>query len=106
MNGLEDFDGTGVPERRPILPPEQPIWAKAVAWLTIVLGGLYMVNPTAGIFELLPDNLPVVGNLDEAAVVFIMLAAMRYLGMRLPEFIERWTRQVPSLPQTIDPDGK
>ena len=56
-----------------------------------------MVNPGLGVFELLPDNLPIVGNLDEAAVVFIMFAAMRYLGLRLPEFIEKFAR-VPQLP--------
>ena len=29
--------------------------------------------------------------LDEAAIMFLIFGAMRYLGMRLPEFIERWT---------------
>ena len=96
MNEPTDlFDGTDA-ENPSILPPEQPLWAKVVAWATIAAGSAYMINPTAGIFELLPDNLPGVGNLDEAAVVFIMLAAMRYLGMRLPEFIEKWAR-VPQL---------
>ncbi len=27
----------------------------------------YLLNPTAGIFECLPDNIPILGNLDEAA---------------------------------------
>ncbi len=31
------------------------------------LGVLYILNPTSGIFELLPDNLPIIGNLDEGA---------------------------------------
>jgi hypothetical protein len=101
---LEDFDNTSTSQPRPLLPPEQPIWAKAVAWLTIVAGGVYLANPTLGVFELLPDNLPVVGNLDEAAVVFIMFAAMRYLGMRFPDFIEKWSRYVPGLPASIDAD--
>jgi hypothetical protein len=84
-------------EQKPILPPEQPLWAKIVAWATIAAGSIYMINPGLGVFELLPDNLPIVGNLDEAAVVFIMFAALRYLGVRLPEFIERWAR-TPQLP--------
>jgi uncharacterized membrane protein YkvA (DUF1232 family) len=92
-----DFVESNDVEQKPILPPEQPIWAKVVAWATVAAGAAYMINPTAGIFELLPDNLPVVGNLDEAAVVFIMFAAMRYLGLRLPEFIEKYAR-VPKLP--------
>jgi uncharacterized membrane protein YkvA (DUF1232 family) len=59
-----------------------------------------------GIFELIPDALPVVGNLDEAAVVFLMLSAMRYLGMRLPDFIERWARPVPRLPAAIEDEDQ
>ena len=37
-------------------------------WLVLGLGlvGLvYVLNPTFGIFELIPDNLPIIGNLDE-----------------------------------------
>jgi uncharacterized membrane protein YkvA (DUF1232 family) len=97
MDEPTDFVERHNAEQKSILPPEQPLWAKIVAWATIAAGSAYMINPTAGIFELLPDNLPVVGNLDEAAVVFIMFAAMRYLGLRLPEFIEQWTR-APRLP--------
>jgi len=97
MNNPSDFDNSRGTQPQSILPPEQPLWAKIIAWATIAAGSAYMINPTAGIFELLPDNLPVVGNLDEAAVVFIMFAAMRYLGLRLPEFIEKWAR-VPRLP--------
>ena len=95
---FEDF----VPQGEPVLPPERPGWARALAWATVALGTLYVINPTAGIFELLPDNLPIVGNLDEAAVLFIMFSAMRYLGMRLPEFIERWARPPAQLPAGSD----
>jgi hypothetical protein len=64
------------------------------------------MNPTAGIFELLPDNLPVLGNVDEAAVLFLMYSAMRYLGMRLPEFIERWARPPAQLPSRAERDTR
>ncbi len=35
--------------------------------LGMVLCVLYLLNPTAGIFELIPDNIPGVGNIDEGA---------------------------------------
>lgn len=85
---------------------DQPGWAKALAWATIAVGTIYLINPTAGFFELLPDNLPLVGNLDEAAAVFIIFAAMRYLGMRLPEFIERWTQYPAGLPASTHRDDE
>ncbi|NMD30656.1 MAG: DUF1232 domain-containing protein, partial [Chloroflexi bacterium] len=30
-----------------------------------IIGVVYILNPTAGILELLPDNIPLVGNIDE-----------------------------------------
>lgn len=50
-----------------------------------ILSVLYIINPGAGIFELLPDNLPFVGNLDEAAAVALLLACLRYFGIELPD---------------------
>ncbi|MDX9865409.1 MAG: DUF1232 domain-containing protein [Anaerolineaceae bacterium] len=37
-----------------------------------LLGLIYVLNPTIGIFELLPDNLPIVGNLDEGAAYILV----------------------------------
>jgi uncharacterized membrane protein YkvA (DUF1232 family) len=34
----------------------------------------YIANPGAGVVELIPDNLPFVGNLDEAAAVGLAIA--------------------------------
>ena len=48
---------------------------------------VYLLNPTAGILELIPDNFPIVGNLDEAAACAIILAALRYYGIDLTSFI-------------------
>jgi len=98
-DGFEDID---LPVEGDYVYEEQPGWARFVAWSTIFLGGLYVINPTAGIFELLPDNLPIVGNLDEAAIMFLIFGAMRYLGMRLPEFIERWTQPMGQLPSSTE----
>ncbi|MEY3021477.1 MAG: hypothetical protein RIS86_675 [Planctomycetota bacterium] len=45
---------------------------------------VYLANPTLGVFELLPDNVPVVGNLDEAFFTAALISALGYLGLRLP----------------------
>lgn len=53
---------------------------KALAYVVLAaFSTVYILNPTAGVFELLPDNLPVVGNLDEAMMVTILLACLRAL---------------------------
>lgn len=46
-----------------------PIW---LIYLAALLGLVYILNPTAGVIEILPDNLPLVGNLDEG-VAFALL---------------------------------
>ena len=39
---------------------------------------IYLLNPTAGIFELLPDNIPFIGNIDEGLASFILLSSFEY----------------------------
>ena len=106
---LEEFEDIDAPIEGEVVEPveaEQSGWARALAWATIVLGSVYMINPTAGIFEIIPDNLPVLGNLDEAAVLFLMYSAMIYLGIRLPEFLERWVRPPARLPAHTERDDR
>lgn len=57
-----------------------------------LLSLLYLMNPTAGVFELIPDNFPIIGNLDEAAACAIILAAFRYYGIDLTSFLGRGVR--------------
>lgn len=53
-----------------------PLSAQGVpVWIVMVLMGigiLYLLNPTAGVLELIPDNLPLVGNLDDAAAAILV----------------------------------
>jgi hypothetical protein len=50
---------------------------------------IYLLNPGAGFFELLPDNLPFIGNLDEAAAVGLLIMCLRYFGFDLPDIFRR-----------------
>ena len=57
-----------------------------------IIGGLgvfsvvYLFNPTAGVIELIPDNIPVIGNLDEAAAVTILISCLAYFGFDAGRF--------------------
>ena len=103
MNGLEDFDDAPVPTEGTSTGEKRPGWAKGLAWGVLALGGLYLLNPTFGV-DILPDNLPILGNLDEAAIMLIVLGTIRYLDIQLPGFIEDWIQPQPpaQLPPTID----
>ncbi len=54
-----------------------------------VLAFLYLINPTAGFFELLPDNIPLVGNVDEVTATTLLLAALSYFGVDFSRLFKR-----------------
>lgn len=54
-----------------------------------LISAIYLVNPTLGLFELIPDNLPVVGNLDEAFFAALLIAVLRYFGLDVTKFLKK-----------------
>jgi uncharacterized membrane protein YkvA (DUF1232 family) len=50
-----------------------PVW---VIYVLAALGLVYILNPGAGFIELIPDNLPIVGNLDEGAAFLLIWYAL------------------------------
>jgi len=63
-----------------------PVW---LVYIIAIIGVLYILNPTAGILEFIPDNIPIVGNLDEGVACILIYAG-------LLEFFEGWRyRQTP-----------
>jgi uncharacterized membrane protein YkvA (DUF1232 family) len=53
----------------------------------------YLINPTAGFIELIPDNIPLIGNLDEAGAVFILISALKYFGFEMPNIFKKEEKQ-------------
>ena len=49
---------------------------------------VYVLNPGFGVGELLLDNLPGVGNLDEAAATGVLLACLGYFGIDARRWID------------------
>ncbi len=67
----------------PAAPPPPPSKLRSFSlFVLLALCVLYILNPGLGIFELLPDNLPVVGNLDEAGATALAIWAGRELFFR------------------------
>jgi len=48
-----------------------------------LLSLIYIINPTAGFIEFIPDNFPIIGNLDEAAATALLLSCLSYFGIDL-----------------------
>lgn len=67
----------------------------ALVFLTGIIAAVYLLNPGAGIFEVLPDNLPFIGNLDEAAAAGLLIMCLKYFGIDLTRFLRRDTQKRP-----------
>lgn len=46
-------------------------WPNWLIYLISLVGFIYLLNPTFGFLELIPDYLPIVGNLDEGAAALL-----------------------------------
>jgi hypothetical protein len=58
-----------------------------------ILAGLYLLNPTAGILELIPDNAPLIGNLDEATAAFLLFSSLAYFGLDVRDVFGSWWKR-------------
>ncbi len=47
------------------------------------ISALYLLNVTAGVVEIIPDNFPLIGNLDEATATFLLLNCLAYFGVNI-----------------------
>ncbi len=59
--------------------------------IVIIIGMIsfvYLINPTAGIFELIPDNIPFIGNLDEAGAMALLIAVFGYFGFNISDLFK------------------
>lgn len=58
-------------------------FARGGAVAGVLFALLYLLNPGFGWIEILPDNLPIVGNLDEVGITGLLLYCLRVLGVEL-----------------------
>lgn len=60
---------------------------KVIKGILVLLLGLlsvaYLTNLGAGVLEFIPDNFPLIGNLDEAGATLLLLNCLAYFGISL-----------------------
>ena len=71
----EDQTNKNTPDKK-----RNPIASLIVALVGVACGA-YLINPTAGFIELIPDNMPFVGNLDEAGAAAVLISCFAYFGL-------------------------
>ena len=71
--------------------------------VVLMAGGIaavYLMNPTAGFIEFIPDNFPLIGNLDEAGATVLLVSALGYYGVDVTSiFPQKRKKKVRRLPQ-------
>jgi hypothetical protein len=54
-----------------------------------LISTMYLLNIGAGFLELIPDNIPLVGNLDEAAAAALLIMCLGYFGIDLANIFKK-----------------
>ena len=55
------------------------LFKKSVALGSAGLAAIYLANFGAGVIEIIPDNIPVAGNIDEFVASLILIKSLAYL---------------------------
>ncbi|MFA5894210.1 MAG: DUF1232 domain-containing protein [Candidatus Shapirobacteria bacterium] len=67
---------------------------KYVVALIGILSAFYLLNPGFGLFEFIPDNIPIIGNLDEGTAMYLLISSLAYFGIDIKGIFKNWwTRQ-------------
>lgn len=87
---LADDDPKVTPSGNPRPADSQPSTrTMVVAGAVVAVSALYLANPGFGIVELIPDNIPVIGNLDEALAAWALAASLAVFGIEIPMWAGR-----------------
>ena len=69
---------------------------KFIVALVGIISAMYLFNFGLGFIELIPDNFPIVGNLDEAAATALLLSSLSYFGIDLFNIFKKDKKEVTS----------
>jgi len=81
-----------VAELRSNRAPESKWLTRALALAGALVSAIYLANMGAGFVELIPDNIPVAGNIDEVLFTLLLIYCLRRLGIELPHLRSRENR--------------
>ncbi len=69
-----------------------------------IVSTLYLLNIGFGLVEIIPDNVPIFGNLDEAAATALLINCLAYFGLDLGHILRRKGADTKSPAKTRDID--
>jgi hypothetical protein len=72
---------------------KRSVGSSIVVGILGALSAVYLFNPTFGMFELIPDNFPIIGNLDEAAATAMLISCLAYFGLDIGALFGRKSKK-------------
>lgn len=54
-----------------------------------VFSAIFLLNPGLGVFFEIPDNFPIIGNLDEAAAAALLISCLAYFGFDVTRIFKK-----------------
>lgn len=54
-----------------------------------IFSALYLLNISFGVVEFIPDNVPIFGNMDEAAATGLLINCLAYFGFNVGHLFRR-----------------
>lgn len=69
-----------------------------------IVSAIYLLNIGFGVAEIIPDNIPIIGNLDEAAATALLINCLAYFGVDIGHFLRRKGEESKTTPKTHDID--
>jgi len=84
---------------------------KIIEKLSVITAGIisacYLLNIGAGVIEVIPDVVPVFGNLDEAAAMTILLGVLAYFGFDVTRLFRGSGKAArKATPEVVDVDAR
>jgi hypothetical protein len=68
-----------------------------------ILSVLYLLNIGLGVVEIIPDNIPIIGNLDEVMATLLLLRCLAYFGIDITHLVDSKTGKFKRKPPTDRP---
>lgn len=70
------------------------------------VAAVYLLNPSFGVFEFVPDNLPLVGNLDEAMMAVVVVGVLGHFGIDVADVFWRSPAARARMKDTVTPSER
>jgi uncharacterized membrane protein YkvA (DUF1232 family) len=57
--------------------------------IIMAISVIYLIYPSWGVFEIIPDAIPIIGSIDEGVATTLLLSGLSYFGYNLTDLFKR-----------------